>query len=147
MEMEVLLDEDNVCQEYISWKAETLSKQTGHLAAKQKTGMWKQFENFEPPVKKKERTHFVVELGPGYRLSTDGDTAAEWSCPMWKEHGCPATFSARLQSCPSPPPEEEGLLTQASPLPEFSMTMMGTLLNAEQRGTASGVQNINNLMP
>ena len=37
------------------------------VQAKQKTGMWKQFENFEPPVKKKERTHFVVELGPGYR--------------------------------------------------------------------------------
>ena len=37
------------------------------VQAKQKTGMWKQFENFAPPVKKKERTHFVVELGPGYR--------------------------------------------------------------------------------
>ena len=53
------------------------------VQAKQKTGMWKQFENFAPPVKKKERTHFVVELGPGYRsvqYSTVQYSTVQYSC-------------------------------------------------------------------
>ena len=39
------------------------------------------------------RTRLVLRLTSGPGLE------ARWSCPKYKEYGCPATFSARIAVC------------------------------------------------
>ena len=32
-------------------------------------------------------------------MTSGAGLEARWSCPKYKEHGCPATFSARIAIC------------------------------------------------
>merc|ERR1712189_124630 len=42
---------------------------------------------------------FIVELAPGWRMADSDGVEASWSCPKYKELGCPATFITRIEPC------------------------------------------------
>ena len=53
--------------DYTSWKAQTLAKQTSHKEEQQKTGLWQDFKDIKVVGRSRDQNEFIVELAPGWR--------------------------------------------------------------------------------